>query len=119
MPQSVIVARTLTEKLDAARAASLRLATANAALKNRALEAIAVAVVANADRIIAANDVDLTHGRDNGLSAGMQDRLRLDPPRLAGLADAVRLVATLVDPVGENVRGQTLPNGVRRRGRDL
>jgi glutamate-5-semialdehyde dehydrogenase len=113
MPQSVIVARTLTEKLDAARAASLRLATANAALKNRALEAIAVAVVANADRIIAANDVDLTHGRDNGLSAGMQDRLRLDPPRLAGLADAVRLVATLVDPVGENVRGQTLPNGVR------
>ncbi len=113
MPETIVGARTLGERLDAARAASLRLATANAALKNRALEAIAAAVVEHADRIIPANELDLANGRDNGLSAGMLDRLRLNEQRLAGLADAVRLVASLVDPVGENVRGQTLPNGLR------
>lgn len=113
MPETIVGARTLGERLDAARAASLPLATANAALKNRALEAIAVAVVEHADRIIPANELDLANGRDTGLSAGMLDRLRLDEQRLAGLADAVRLVASLVDPVGENVRGQTLPNGLR------
>lgn len=113
MPETIVGARTLGERLDAARAASLRLATANAALKNRALEAIAVAVVEHAGRVIPANELDLANGRDNGLSAAMLDRLRLDEQRLAGLADAVRLVASLVDPVGENVRGQTLPNGLR------
>lgn len=113
MSETVIVARTFVERLDAARAASVRLATANPALKNRALEAIAEAIVAQAGRIIPANDLDLANARDDGLSAGMQDRLRLDQQRLAGLADAVRLVATLVDPVGENVRGRTLPNGLR------
>lgn len=113
MSETVIVARTFVERLDAARAASVRLATAIPALKNRALEAIAEAIVAQAGRIIPANDLDLANARDDGLSAGMQDRLRLDQQRLAGLADAVRLVATLVDPVGENVRGRTLPNGLR------
>ena len=113
MPETVVATRSLTEKLDAARVASLLLATANAALKNRGLHAIAVAIVAHAHRIIAGNDLDLANGRDNGLSAGMQDRLRLDETRLGELAEAVRLVAALVDPVGENVRGQTLPNGLR------
>ena len=113
MPETVVATRSLSEKLDAARAASLLLATANAALKNRGLHAIAAAIVAHAHRIIPANDLDLANGRDNGLSGGMQDRLRLDEMRLGDLAEAVRLVARLVDPVGENVRGQTLPNGLR------
>src|SRR5450830_239436 len=113
MPETVVETRTFTEKLEAARDASVVLATANAALKNAALEAIARAVVASADRILPANDLDLANGRDNGLSAGMQDRLRLDEKRLSSLADAVRLVATLVDPVGESVRGKTLPNGLK------
>lgn len=113
MPEIPGVMRSLDEKLDAARAASLVLATVTAALKNRALAAIAVALVEHADRILLANDLDLTNGRDKELSVGMLDRLRLDTTRLAGLADAVRLVATLVDPVGENVRGQTLDNGLR------
>jgi glutamate-5-semialdehyde dehydrogenase len=112
MSETAVATRTLTEKLAAARDASVVLATANAALKNRALEAIAGAVVDNAGRIILANDLDLANGRENGLSTGLQDRLRLDEKRLAGLADAVRLVATLVDPVGESVRGKTLPNGL-------
>ncbi|MBG6107274.1 glutamate-5-semialdehyde dehydrogenase [Frigoribacterium sp. CG_9.8] len=113
MPEIVVTVRSFDEKLDAARAASLVLATANAALKNRALASIAVAMVEHADRIILANDLDLANGRDNDLSVGVLDRLRLDATRLAGLADAVRLVATLVDPVGENVRGRTLDNGLR------
>jgi glutamate-5-semialdehyde dehydrogenase len=112
MSETAVATRTLTEKLAAARDASVVLATANAALKNRALEAIAGAVVDNAGRILLANDLDLANGRENGLSTGLQDRLRLDEKRLVGLADAVRLVATLVDPVGESVRGKTLPNGL-------
>jgi glutamate-5-semialdehyde dehydrogenase len=110
---SVVATRSFTEKLEDARTASLTLATATAALKNAALEAIASAVERNADRIVPANDLDLANGRENGLSAGLQDRLRLDEKRLTGLAAAVRQVASLVDPVGENVRGQTLPNGLK------
>lgn len=113
MPEIAVATRSLTEKLDAARVASLFLAVANAALKNRGLYAIAAGIVTHANRIIAANDLDLANGRGNGLSTGMQDRLRLDETRLGALAEAVRLVAALVDPVGENVRGQTLPNGLR------
>ncbi|MET4780596.1 glutamate-5-semialdehyde dehydrogenase [Glaciihabitans sp. UYNi722] len=112
MPETAVATRSFTDKLTAARDASVILATANAGLKNRGLEAIASAVVDNSESIIEANDLDLANGRDNGLSAGLQDRLRLDEKRLSGLAEAVRLVATLVDPVGESVRGKTLPNGL-------
>jgi glutamate-5-semialdehyde dehydrogenase len=99
-------------KLEAAREASRALAMAKGDLKNAALHAIADAVVAGADRILPANELDLANGRENGLSAGLQDRLRLDEKRLAALAEAVRQVAALTDPVGEVVRGSTLPNGV-------
>ncbi len=110
---TVVATRSFTEKLKAARVASRALATVDADLKNGALEAIAIAIERNADRIVPANDLDLANGRENGLSSGLQDRLRLDHARLASLASAVRDVAALVDPVGENVRGQTLPNGLK------
>jgi glutamate-5-semialdehyde dehydrogenase len=113
MPETAVATRTLVEKLTAARAASLALATATADVKNAALEAIAAAIGRNSRQIIDANELDLANGRDNGLSIGMQDRLRLDEGRLESLSQAVRLVAALVDPVGENVRGQTLPNGLQ------
>jgi len=116
MPENAVAARievTLTQKLEDARVASRALATATTDLKNRALHAIADAVESNAGRIIPANDLDLANGRENGLSEGLQDRLRLDETRLAGLADAVRQIAALTDPVGENVRGQSLPNGLK------
>lgn len=106
------VAVSFTDKLTAAREAARVLSTATAGQKNAALEAIAVAVLEHADRIIAANDLDLANGRDNGLSTGLQDRLRLDAGRLAGLAAAVRDVIALPDPVGDVVRGSTLPNGL-------
>ncbi len=113
MSDTTVAARPFVSRLEGARAASLELATATAALKNQALEAIARAVVDGADRIIPANELDLANGRENGLSAGLQDRLRLDAARLGGLADAVRQIVGLTDPVGEVVRGSTLPNGLR------
>ncbi|HEY0258401.1 MAG TPA: glutamate-5-semialdehyde dehydrogenase [Lacisediminihabitans sp.] len=112
MSETAVATRTLTQKLVAARDASIVLATANAALKNRALEAIATAVIGNAAQIIEANELDLAAGRQSGMSLGLQDRLRLDEKRLRSLAEAVRSVAALVDPVGESVRGRTLPNGL-------
>jgi glutamate-5-semialdehyde dehydrogenase len=105
--------RTLNEKLLAARTASLTLATANADQKNAALEAIAAAVAGGADRILPANESDLANGRENGLSTALQDRLALSAARLGALAEAVREIVGLVDPVGESVRGRVLPNGVR------
>lgn len=103
----------LVAKLELARAAARVLATANADLKNRALHAVALAVRTEAARIVEANDVDLARGRENGLSEGLQDRLRLDSARLDGLAAATELVAGLTDPVGEALRGRILPNGLQ------
>jgi glutamate-5-semialdehyde dehydrogenase len=103
----------ISAKLEAARAASRVLATVTTEQKNRALHAIAAAVVRNADRILPANDLDLANARDNGLSEGMQDRLRLDFRRLEALEAAVIQVASLVDPIGEVIRGSSLPNGLK------
>ncbi|THG28693.1 glutamate-5-semialdehyde dehydrogenase [Naasia lichenicola] len=103
----------LAERFAAAKRASTVLATATAATKNRALEAIASALLAESDRIVAANARDLENADANGLSAGLRDRLALDEKRLGALADAVLDVVALVDPVGESVRGSTLPNGLK------
>lgn len=67
----------------------------------------------NADRILPANELDLRAARSNGLSEGMQDRLRLDFRRLEALEAAVLQIASLVDPIGEAIRGSSLPNGLR------
>ena len=106
------LAPSLTEKLDRSRTAARALATLPSGRKDAALEAIAVAVETGADRILPANELDLANGRENGLSAGLQDRLKLDEARLTGLADAVRQIIALPDPVGEVLRGSTLPNGL-------
>ncbi|MEA9986852.1 MULTISPECIES: glutamate-5-semialdehyde dehydrogenase [Subtercola] len=113
MPHTTLDAPTLTEKLVAARSASITLATANADLKNSALDAIARAVAGGADVILPANELDLANGRENGLSQALQDRLSLTEARLSALAAAVTEITALVDPVGETVRGRVLPNGIR------
>ncbi len=64
---------------------------------------------------MAANAVDLERERAHGMSEGLLDRLALDAPRVAAIADALRALAGLPDPVGEVVRGSTLPNGLRLR----
>src|SRR5262245_20930147 len=98
-----------------AQDASRALATATRATKDAALHGLADALVASADRIVAANAEDLSRGRANGTSPGLLDRLALTPERIAGIADALRELAALPDPVGEVVRGSTLPNGLRLR----
>ena len=98
-----------------AREASRALATALPSTKNDALLAVADALVADTDRIVAANAEDMERGRQTGLSASLLDRLRLDAGRIAAVAAAVRDVVALPDPVGEVVRGSTRPNGLRLR----
>ncbi|WP_432535893.1 glutamate-5-semialdehyde dehydrogenase [Kineococcus arenarius] len=98
-----------------ARAAARPLRLATSAAKDAALLAVADALVAATDRIVAANAEDLARGRERGTSEHLLDRLALDAGRIAALAAAVREVAALPDPVGEVVRGSTLPNGLRLR----
>ena len=81
--------------------------------KASALRAVADAIQAAAAEIVSANAEDLARGRENGLSEALQDRLRLDEPRVASLADAVRAVADLPDPVGRVLDERTLPNGLQ------
>lgn len=97
------------------RVAARELATATRASKDRALHAMADALVAAADEIVAANAVDLERGRAAGLKPGLLDRLALTPERIEAIAGALRELAALPDPVGEVVRGSTLPNGLRLR----
>jgi glutamate-5-semialdehyde dehydrogenase len=99
----------------AARVASRRLALAHRAEKDAALLALADALVAASDDIVAANEEDLARGRDEGMPRGLLDRLALDSARVASVAQALREVAGLPDPVGEVVRGSTLANGLQIR----
>ncbi|GAA3865861.1 glutamate-5-semialdehyde dehydrogenase [Leifsonia kafniensis] len=103
----------LTPTLSAARSASLALAAAPTEVKNKALVAIATALRANVAAIVDANGLDLAAGATNGLSTGLLDRLRLDQARVEALAVAVLEVALLTDPVGQIVRGSSLPNGIK------
>ncbi|MGL5816310.1 MAG: glutamate-5-semialdehyde dehydrogenase [Phycicoccus sp.] len=111
-PADVDQVRRLAE---AARTASRRLALLSRAEKDAVLHAMADAVDAAADEIAAANAVDLARGRENGMAQSLQDRLRLDAPRVAAVAQALRDIAALPDPVGEVVRGSTLANGLQIR----
>ena len=97
----------------AAKAASSALARANTNLKNSALEQIALELENNIPLILAANALDLKSAQENGVSVGLQDRLKLDANRIASLAAALRLVINLPDPIGQNLEGMTLPNGLK------
>ena len=96
-----------------AKASSAALARANTKLKNSALEQIAFELEGNISLILAANALDLTNAQQNGVSVGLQDRLKLDEKRIAALAAALRLVVNLPDPIGQNIDGMTLPNGLK------
>jgi len=101
------------DRLDRARRAARGLATATTGQKNAALAAIADAIDAGIDGVVAANALDLERGREAGLTQGLLDRLLLDESRLRGLAAAVRDVIALPDPIGQVVRGSTLANGIQ------
>ncbi|NMD95066.1 glutamate-5-semialdehyde dehydrogenase [Rhodococcus sp. BL-253-APC-6A1W] len=98
-----------------ARVASRRLALLTTAEKDAALHAAADAVLAATDAVLAANAEDIDAARAAGTEESLLDRLRLTAARVDGIASGLRQVAGLPDPVGEVVRGSTLPNGLELR----
>lgn len=98
-----------------ARRAAAALAPVSRADKDRVLLAMADALATHAAPILAANAGDVAAARAAGTAEAMVDRLTLDPARLVAMADGLRQVASLDDPVGEVVRGQVLPNGMDLR----
>ena len=96
----------------AARDASRALAALPTGTKDAALQAIADALEARTAEILEANARDMEAGRANGLDAALLDRLALDEGRVRAMADGVRAIAALPDPVGEVIDGQRLPNGL-------
>jgi len=97
------------------REAAVTLRALPRATKDAALRAIADALDGATARIVAANVRDVERATANGTDPAIVDRLTLTPDRLRAIADAVRDVAALPDPVGEVVRGYTLPNGLTVR----
>lgn len=100
-------------KAEAAHKAACALGVVSAAVKNKALLAMADALLAKTDFIIEANDRDMQAARENGMKESMQDRLRLTPERIEGMAEGLRQVAALPDPVGNVIGGRTLANGLK------
>lgn len=80
--------------------------------KKQALIAIADALVANKDRIIAQNDIDIKNGKENGLTESLLDRLKLTDERIEGMAQGVRKVADFDDPIGQIITGRVAENGM-------
>ena len=102
----------LIEKCELARNASFALAIVNTITKNNALSAIADALISNADKIIEANKLDLSNAENNGMAKAMLDRLTLTKERITDIAEGVRQVAALNDPIGEVINMQKRPNGL-------
>lgn len=96
-----------------ARAAAHELAKLSTDQKNAILLAMADSLVARESEILEANALDIAAAEDNGLTSAMVDRLKLTPERVAAIAQGIREVAALHDPVGEVIREWTRPNGIR------
>src|SRR5688572_22434774 len=107
-----VTAQSVAELCRLARDASRALATLDSDTKNAALHAIADALEDRTPEILEANARDMEAGRENGLSAALLDRLALDEVRIRGIAEGVRSIAALPDPVGEVIDGFRLPNGL-------
>ncbi|MEM9376763.1 MAG: glutamate-5-semialdehyde dehydrogenase [Pseudomonadota bacterium] len=95
-----------------ARGASAALAKAGVDGRSHAILAMAEALIAAEGDILAANQIDLDGGREKGLSDAMMDRLALSPERVNGIAEALREVAALPDPVGSEIARWTMPSGL-------
>ena len=96
-----------------ARNAQTAINSADTALKNKALKAVAENLIDKTDYIIQQNMTDLENAKANGMSVSMQDRLKLTPERIKGMADGVLKIVELTDPVGQITEGYTRPNGLQ------
>jgi len=110
-----IAERSVADLCLTAKRASRTLATLDSGAKDAALHAIADALEARVAEILEANARDLEAGRESGLSSALMDRLALDAARVRGMADGVRAIAALPDPVGEVIDGGRLANGLDMR----
>jgi len=106
---------TVTDAAKRARVAAAELALKTRAEKDRALQTLADALLAESEPILAANAADVARAKEAGTDPGIVDRLTLTEARLAAIAEALRSVAGLPDPVGTVVRGSVLPNGLELR----
>jgi glutamate-5-semialdehyde dehydrogenase len=112
---SVVDTSAVAETCAEARQAARALATLSSSVKDAALEAIAAALIGRRAEILEANARDLEAGRESGMSSTLLDRLALDESRIAEIAEGVRKIASLPDPVGEVIGGSRLPNGLEVR----
>lgn len=99
-------------KAQAAKQAAAKLAVTSTAVKNAALLAMAAALEAQQAEILAANERDMAAAAAKGMKSSMLDRLKMTAERIGGMADGLRQVAGLADPVGNVIDGKTLPNGL-------
>ena len=113
MSESLEASLLLEPRLRATKAAARLLQSASAQTRDQALEAIQAGLVTKTNEILAANAEDLRRGVAEGMSQGLQDRLRLTPERIQGLVEAVGTIRGLPDPIGDVLRGMTLPNGLQ------
>lgn len=102
----------VTEQAKVAKQASLKLAQLSSAEKNQALYAMAHALEIKTPVILKANILDMENGRQKGLSAALLDRLLLTTERIAQMADGLRQIANLDDPVGNGIMSHRRPNGL-------
>src|SRR5436190_1244557 len=104
--------RSVADVCRAAKGASRTLASLDTGTKDRVLGAIADAIDARADEILEANAADMEASRNSDLGSAFRDKMRLDADRVAGIAEGVRTIVALQDPVGESIDGFRLPNGL-------
>ena len=98
-----------------AREAATGLATTSTGQRNRALLAMAHALTHNQDEVLEANARDMEDARSKNVAESLLDRLELNPGRLKSMSEALKALSLLQDPVGEVVKGHTLPNGIQLR----
>jgi glutamate-5-semialdehyde dehydrogenase len=110
-----VATQSVTDLCLAAKRAARELALLDTGAKDRALLAVADALEARVGEILEANARDLEAGREAGLSDALMDRLALDERRVAAIAQGVRDIVALPDPVGEVIDGSTFPNGLQMR----
>ena len=104
---------TALDKIKLAKSAASSLAQAPTARKDEALRQIALLLNARADEIIAANNIDIANGQADAMTESLQDRLRLNHERIAAIADAALKIVSLPDPIGDVIRGMSLPNALK------
>jgi glutamate-5-semialdehyde dehydrogenase len=109
----ITVKSEVLKKAQAAKEASRKLALVSTATKNKALDAMAEAVVRGSSLVVRQNQIDLKNGAKKGLSKALLDRLELTDQRIKSMIDGLKIVKDLPDPIGEIISSWTRPNGLK------